>query len=313
MIYARELYMTANNSVLLIGGPDAGKSNFVIRLGLAIDHGKGMLRADGQPDDLEYVQEGAEQLLGGTFVPRTSREVRSHIQIPVRSAMGEQAQRGMLIVPDCSGEEWMKIYRSREWSEEWDELISSSCGCLLFVRVESDQNVPALDWITCERLFGSPAVLPDMTDSASDEIKPPTQVVLTDWLQCLRSAFTARVGGAFRPRVGVVITAWDAVPAEQQNAGPGTYLVKNYPMLAQFVETNGDRFDFAVFGISILGGDLENSPEFRDEYMNGNEDPLERGYVWHALGGSPEQSSDLTLPVAWAMNMNSALVAEDVK
>ncbi len=200
--------MVVNQSVLLIGGPDAGKTNFVTRIWLAIDEGKGILHGDGLPDDLEYVQDGAEKLLGGNFVPRTSREVHNHIEIPILAPMGPQVYRARLVVPDCSGEEWMKIYRSRGWSEEWEEAISDSCGCLLFIRVDSDQNVPALDWITCERLFGTPAVLPDIAEGESEEFKPPTQVVLTDWLQCLRRVFTSRVSGSFRPLVGFVVGGW---------------------------------------------------------------------------------------------------------
>lgn len=293
--------MAASQSVLLIGGPDAGKTNFVTRIWLAIDESKGSLRSDGLPDDLEYVQDGAEKLLGGDFVARTSREVHHHIEIPVQASGRAQVRHAKLVVPDCSGEEWMKIYRLREWSAGWEEAISELCGCLLFVRVDSDQNVAALDWITCERLFGTPAILPDISGDESEDFKPPTQVVLTDWLQCLRRAFTSRVGGSFRPRIGIVVAAWDSVPAEQQAAGPEAYLESNYPMLMQFIRTNAKHFNFAVFGVSIVGGDLENAPDFRRDYLNGEQDPADRGYVWHSLDGRLVQAYDLTLPVAWAM------------
>ena len=53
------------------------------------------------------------------------------------------------MVPDCFGEKWMDVCRKREWSNEWEELINEDCGCLVFLRVESEQIVPALDPITC--------------------------------------------------------------------------------------------------------------------------------------------------------------------
>ena len=303
--------MTANRSVLLIGGPDAGKSNFVFRIWLAINEGNGCLHKDGLPSDLAYVREGAESLLGGDFAGRTSREVYNRIEIPVVSTSGGQNFHGTLVVPDCHGEEWMKIYRERGWSTKWDEEISESCSCLVLVRVDSEENEPALDWITCERLFGSPDALPNAMKGRLEDVRTPTQVILTDWLQCLRRAFTERVSGAFRPRVGIIISAWDAVPKEQQAAGPAAYITANYPMLAQYIRNNKHLFEFALFGVTIVGGDLKNAPEFREEYQNSEQDPLTRGYVIHTLNGKVEESPDHTLPVAWAMNLSLADIGVD--
>src|SRR5205807_2671760 len=123
------------------------------------------------------------------------------------------------------------------------------------------------------------------------------QVVLTEWLQFLRRAFTAVVGGSFRPRIGVVISAWDAVPKDQQLAGPLAYLRENFPMLHQFILANDGQFDFQVFGVSIVAGDLKNDEEFKQTYLNGR--PQDFGFVIHSLSDQVTCSSDITLPVAW--------------
>lgn len=308
-----------HSSVLLLGGPDAGKSNFLFRFWIAIDDdGGGALMKDGLPTEVEYLRIGAERLLEGEFAPHTSKEVHERVAMPVKSSASAGAPGGMLVVPDVSGEQILAIYRDRQWSQVWEDLISPRCTCLLFIRAGSDEVVAPLDWATCFEKYGVVIGAPQPAEQAAvgsvgaagsnanptDDEKvadPPTQVVLTEWLQFLRLAFTAVVGGSFRPRVGVVISAWDAVPIDQQPAGPVAYLKDNFPMLHQFIEANDDRFDFQVFGVSIVGGDLKNDEEFRQTYLNGT--PREFGFVVQSLLGPLTQSPDITLPVAWALRL----------
>ena len=141
-----------------------------------------------------------------------------------------------------------------------------------------------------------------VADKKKKDVKPvgpPTDVVLTDWLQFIRRAFTDRVSGSYRPRVGIVIAAWDGVPIDNIDGPPVDYLAENFPLLSQFMETNDERFDFEVFGLSILGGDLKNDAEFRDAFVKGK--PNEFGYVIHSLLGEQQRAQDVTIPVAWAL------------
>ncbi|SIN69861.1 hypothetical protein SAMN05444166_0212 [Singulisphaera sp. GP187] len=292
---------TANNhSVLLVGGPDAGKTNFLIRLWIALQSGEGRLQSDGLPEDMEYLNAGAQTLLGGEFAPRTSREVHTRNVIPVRATSNRSDFRGQLVVPDSSGEEWMLIHRNREWSERWEEAIPSLLGCLLFVRAGSLEIHAPLDWVSCFDYFGTADNLPDAPDSDGEEFAMPTQVVLIDWLQCLRAAVSAHGGGSLL-RVGVIVSAWDRVPTEQQGEAPQSYVAKNFPMFHDFILSNRERFAFECFGVSIVGGDFEFAPGFRENYLRGV--PAQAGYVVHALGGVPTRTGDHTLPLAWAMGL----------
>jgi len=245
-----------DRSVLLIGGTDAGKSNFLFRVWIAIDEGRGLLAKNGLPKEFEYLRAGAEELLRGKFAGHTSKEVQERVVVPLRSTRPD-GPTGTVVVPDMPGEQTLTICRRREWSADWEDHISSGCACLLFVRAGSDEVVAPLDWAACFALYGAPAVAPP-TDA--EEVNPatvppqPTQVVLVEWLQFLRRAFTAVAGGAFRPRVGIVVSAWDAVPTDQQEAGPASYIRDNFPMLNQFLEAHADRFDFRVFGVSVVAG-----------------------------------------------------------
>ena len=307
-----------HEAVLLIGGPDAGKSNFLFRLWIAIDAGQGALVKDGLPSELEYLSGGAGGLLEGRFAGHTSKEVYERVFVPVKTRAPDDLRKGTLVVPDLDGEQILAICRSRSWTAAWEDLISERCACLLFVRASSEAIVAPLDWAECFERYGGAIGTPNReaggtantgeaagsgSGGADDEdaLQLPTQVVLTEWLQFLRQAFTAVAGGSFRPRIGVVISAWDAVPNEQQPAGPVEYLADNFPLLHQFVEANEEAFEFQVFSVTVVAGDLKNDEDFRTTYLAG--DPAGFGFVVHSLGGRLEKSADLTLPIAWALGV----------
>lgn len=289
--------MGKSRCVLLVGGHDAGKSNFLFRLWMTLQTETGCLVRDGMPADAEYLNAGLAALQSGKFAGRTSREVHKQNLIPVRSTGGD-AFHGELVVPDCSGEQWMKIHRNREWDERWESVIPSLAGCLLFIRAGSGEIRPRLDWVGYAGLYDS---TPEQVDG-ENAVDLPTEVVLIDWLQCLARAVAERGRPGTPLRVGVVVTAWDRVPADQQKVAPSAYVAANFAMFFHFAESNADWLDFEFFGTSVAGGDLEATPGFRDEYLEGR--PEASGYVFHTIGGQPARSADYSLPVAWAMGLH---------
>lgn len=292
-----------DSTVILIGGPDAGKTNFIGRFWISIDAHKGMLVKDGNPKDLVYLQNLATKLLQGHFAPHTSRDEPPNMSsIPIKLKQPEHPFRGNLIIPDCSGEEWLGVYKKREWYKEWEDLISDSCGCLIFLRADSNQITPMLDWMSCASLFTQREDSSvDHIDGERDTEVTPTEIILIDWMQCLQRVFVDRVKRAFRPRIGVVITAWDLIPHDQGNIGPQGYLAENFPMLHQFMEANAERACFSTFGVSVAGGDLDADQGFRESYLDAS--PQDSGYVYYTAEGVTKHSPDVTLPVAWAMGL----------
>lgn len=289
----------AQKSVLLIGVPDAGKSNFIFRFWLSLDTGQGLLRKNGLPDELEYLRSGSDHLLNGEFAPRTARDVVDRTQIPVMAQLGNEVFCGQVVVPDLPGEETLSVFQTREWGSHWEEEIRAGCGCLLFVRVDSNDNVAPIDWVNCPANFGSLLPHVEPPKDKNGKVKPPTQVVLVEWLQFLRKAFTARVGGSYKPKIGIVVSAWDLAPNDQKVGGPEAWVRSNLPLLSQFVRANDDEFEFAYFGVSVASGDFQKDPEYKKTYLQG--DPRKAGDVVCDLTGTVETSADATLPVAWAL------------
>lgn len=288
--------METERGVLLVGGPDMGKTNFLARVwGAAYKFKAGILRADGLPDDLEHLDSILASLVSGRFAERTNPNEHWHCEIPLKAEQYGGFQ-GKLVVPDCPGEEWERIYKKNEWSDAWENRIDGVRGCLCFLRPNSKELRAPLDWMTCWKLFGTANVKMPMTEVT------PTQVELVHWIQCLGYSKRARKSRIGKLRVGVIISAWDALPGNVKNGTPLAYLGEDFPLLHQFISTNSHAYDFATFGVSIAGGDLKEDKDFLKEYQRG--DPYASGYVIHELGGRREKSLDHTLPVAWAMGLD---------
>lgn len=271
---------------MFVGGPGSGKSNYLFRAWIAIEHQTGLLRKSGLPPDLDYLHDGASRLLSGEFAPHTSIDAPSTVDIPITfSGSGTSSQ---LTVPDVSGEVWDAAYQQREWPIAWDAYIARRCGFTLFIRAGSPHNAKPLDWITCERLYNTHGAV-------RGESRIPTQVMLVDWLQTLRALTSQESSTNHIPALSVVVTAWDTVDSD---VGPADYLNREFPLFGQFLTAGLHGFDARIFGISIAGGDLDD-PDFRAQFVAGN--PINRGYCVVQQGRRMEQSKDILLPLYWAL------------
>lgn len=308
-------------TVLLIGGPETGKSNFLFKLWSHIFAGRGCLEKDGLPTDLEYLREGAACQMRGEYAGHTSHAGQIISRIPVRLKEDPQ-KRATLIVPDIDGEHINKVYRDRKWSPDWDELITAESSFLLFVRVNSTLTISPLDWVACHELYGfsmtnetrpgtDTELVPnpppdaqridnDTTLEAVQRIAPPTQIVLVDWLQFILSAITAKHPNPRRLKLGIVVTAWDSVPSDFVG-GPAEWICENMPFLHQFCESNKDAIEVSYFGSSIFSGDPQNNPEYSEQIQNADTRTL--GYIQMSL--NDQEPQDFTIPIAWALGWES--------
>lgn len=277
-------------SVILLGGPDSGKTNYVGRLWLALDARKGTLVAATQPDDIGYVLDTAEHLFEGKFAPRTEHTDRRDFEVTVIPAEGGNESK--IVIPDIRGEMWQKAVIESEISADWMNELRRADGALLFVRVNSDLNVRPLDWVVSHRL---------MTQAGDDEDrnKLPTQVMLCELIRFLELTLRKRKDGGL-PRISVVVSAWDLVDTETFEKGPQAYLAQEFPMFAgRLLDTA--RLNVQVFGLSVVGGDLTYDQPYREAFLEAGID----AHGWVAAQDNEsrtwEKLPDLTLPVAWVV------------
>jgi Double-GTPase 1 len=275
---------------MLIGGPDSGKTNFIGRLWVALDNKEGTLHALEQPEDLSFVLGITEHLCAGNFAPRSElSEDRRDFEILVAHKDG--GPNTSVLVPDVSGELWRKAIIEREIDPAWMSELKASNSAIVFVRVDSDQDVRPLDWVNSKRLLAKLG--------AEEEQGLPTQIMLCEFLRLLESslAYCKDVG---TPRVSVIVSAWDRVDSERFEQGPASYLEREYPLFAGKLK-NSEYLNIQVFGLSVVGGDLTSDVIYKTEFL----DRGISGQGWVAVqrDGVWVKDPDVALPLVWAMGL----------
>ncbi|PXW28341.1 TRAFAC clade GTPase domain-containing protein [Paraburkholderia caballeronis] len=334
-----------SGSVMLVGGPGSGKTNYIARLWLAFQARKGALRADRLPTNIHYVNDAVRHLMALKFAPRSERNMedgRHDFEVEVRGHGGAGAPR-KISVPDITGELWRRAVETYELPQEWIDEFKGSSSAILFLRAHTRLNAQPMDWVTARDILQMHAgamddeLDDDYEDEDEENIAPgaiavaqplvatagqvvgvaeagqdqsaahthaqpktptlPAQVGFCELLRYLELLLSDRPDGS-RPRVAVVVTAWDMLDDDAKKAGPMQYLGKEFPLFAGRLQTPG-RLDIELFGMSIVGGDLRGKLEFR-ESLKGR-DLSEVGYTAVMRDGAMIEDPDVTLPIAWAL------------
>jgi hypothetical protein len=279
----------SSQTIMLIGGPDSGKTNYLARLWKALQSGTGQLKLV-EASDIKYVEDALAHLLQGSFAPRSEKNTeesrRDFVVTMTSQGSGKEIK---VVVPDVTGELWKDAVSSSELPEEWMNQLKESSAALLFVRVLSDLNVAPLDWVTARDLLKMGWAEPSQEESM------PTQVLLSELLRFLQLTLRKRSNGGV-PRIAIVITAWDRLDAEAKALGPAGYIETQYPLFSGRVD-DASSVEIRLFGSSVVGGDLGADPVFRQRFFE--EDLNTSGYVVQEIDGKVREELDLTLPIAW--------------
>jgi hypothetical protein len=279
-----------SRSIIVLGGPDSGKTNYIGRLWQALDGGLGALRAAEQPKDINFVLEVADHLFAGGFAPRSEHsDARRDFEVVV--AATTDGPRSRVVVPDISGELWRNAVIDNEIDPDWMNELRRADAALLFVRVDSDQDVRPLDWVTSRNMLEKVG--------GEEDHGLPTQVMLCELIRFLEVSLAKREDGGI-PRLAVVVTAWDRVDAGKFKQGPVAFLEREYPLVAGRLADLSD-LDAQVFGLSVVGGDLKHDPVYRQAFLEAGLD----GHGWVAVrdGDGWRKDPDVTLPIAWAVGI----------
>jgi hypothetical protein len=289
--------MLKRNPIVLLGGPDSGKTNYVARIWESLRSGQGTLVSPQMPVDIKYVESALEHLLRGQFAPRSDTnylDSDQRLTVPVLMRDERDGEMFELVVPDVSGELWKAAVETCELPQQRMNDLQAAIGALLMVRVGSEQNVAPLDWVTATqflRLHGN-----DGDNSPERQI--PTQVALCELLRFLDHALV-RPGSGEKRRVAIVVTAWDRLDEWRASKGPVRYLEEEYPLFAGRL-ADISSLEVKVFGVSVVGGDFVDE-SFKEQFLQ-RQGLQGAGYVVESEAGSIARSNDLTLPISWVVD-----------
>lgn len=279
----------SDKSIILVGGPETGKSNYIGRLWLALKSKKFGLVSTTPPEDIKYVEEVAGHLLRGSFAPRTEpNDVAKEFFVSVESTDSSHVKANLL-VPDIHGEIWKKAVTTLELPDSWFKMLQQSSGAILFLRVLSPLNVEPVDWVASQRFMR------DIGGGGTEEHQLPTQVTLIELLRFLEENMNDEVK---EPRVAVVLSAWDMLNDEDAKLGPVGFIKQQFPMLGGRL-SDLSRLKVKVFGLSIVGGNF-GEQEFVDKALE--EGIQDTGYVIKQEDdGSFKRYDDITEPIRWLL------------
>ncbi len=341
---------TEERSLAILGMRDAGKTTYIARLWLGVHEKIGRLHAVGLPQAFKPLRDLSGYLLRSKYPDHTVMGDQTSFAVPLKWAGRKHDVPFTLSFTDYSGEELEGIFKHRDagWSDVWKARSTKSLGLLLFLRpnkiilpMSNRLAAPSADFdaVGFRHLQGEsapelapqplaaedPALLlgteyqPEEAEEAhrhphpDERVHPPTVVALVETLQFLRHERGLLMGEAPDPerfRIAVVVSCWDQVPNDVRNAGPEQFVKLHFPMLYDFLGANFDATGVRTFGVSSTGGDLTRKV-YRDEY-----DALEPARVGEVVyhptrGGSVKKDSDITLPIGWLLEGESALPDAD--
>ena len=312
----------------LLGGPESGKTTYLGALIDALESGAlGSLKLAQTSTDTRPLERLTEPLFDGHYPQRTKGE-RFSFELALRytSPVGE-VEEVSLGVGDYDGEEVERLFNDRVegWSPEW-RTRAQATALLLVMRPDGIVPLPVLQRPAkveppakrSRARFGSDPSTVFEPGLAAQEVPPrrvaehdepiripiPTVFSLIELLQFIRKARGLAPGE--RPpdelRIAVVLSAWDAVDPAWLERSPADYASQHVHLLVDFLWSNFHAHDVMYFGLSSTGGNLGDERHHK-RYL------AEPGgfVVWTDASGRPQRTSDLALPIRWALFGDAAM------
>ena len=279
--------------ILLVGLPKAGKTTFVAALWHVVksEEIEDSLRLSVLGGDDTYLNQIRDEWLDYVEVVRTTQQNEA---IPTMHLIDTSGKlKCALSVPDLSGETYRSHWVDREWSDKFHLAANEASGILVFLHPNQPLEAPEIT--TTMRMMGPLTKVEAEAEAAAeqpswDPEKAAGIVQLVEVLQFLKRNLKCPL------RVAVMVSAWDLIKARY--ATPDEFISKRTPLLEQFLRTNADCFKFTVFGISALGGDLENKAD-TDRLQSETQHASDRIEV---VPAAPGTAHDITRPLRWALS-----------
>ena len=137
-------------SVVVLGGPDSGKTNYIARLWSALREKKGELVEAVQPTELDFVLKWP--YTSSRASSSSGRSRRGRIEGFRGDGRGSRRwEAGEDRHTRISGELWWRAVADLDVPPDLMNVLRNASGALLFLREGSDQNVQPLDWIMAKK------------------------------------------------------------------------------------------------------------------------------------------------------------------
>jgi hypothetical protein len=284
------------SGILLVGLPETGKTNFLVGLDVILDdqHDPHGLVHSEHADDRAYLEPLRAQWLRGEKLDHTSRMAQPpphHLSV-LHPATGTKAR---FYIPDLAGESFDSQFVTRALPKDFETRIHHAKGLIVFLHCDHEADHILLEhphFLDAEATAEATSFPPIKATDWSIELSSK-QAKIVDLLQFIAELRDAPL------RLAVAISAWDLVenaPTELLPKEPARFLTKQWPLLAQYLESNCGVYPFRAFGVSARGGGTTEEEIKRLTKLVHARDRV-------ILVDGNHRSNDLTRPVRWLLGL----------
>lgn len=233
-----------NKKFFIMGAPNAGKSTYLAALWHSINQTDmaTSLTLKKMTGDLQYLYQLEHKWLE---IEQLERTVIGQEKMELVLLLTDGEDDLELEFPDLSGETFQNIYETREVSLELYEKISTADVILYFINIENIFPAELISKIPLEL-----RVKDDSPKARKPSEHDPTQVQVIELLQIISEIKHEKI------QLGIILSAWDLLE-NNENINPRRFLEERMNMLWQFIESNNKKIFTKVWGVSALGGKIE--------------------------------------------------------
>jgi hypothetical protein len=274
-----------SDTILIIGGPNAGKTHFGGQLYGRLQTRNGFYKITSPPENLIVFKEVLESLNDGKSAGHTNVAANDLLELEIEDSEGRKS---VFSFPDYGGEQIRSIVNDRRINKTWKEQIEKSNSWMLFIR--PDEILPLEDIIN----RGIPDL--DTIEKRNTNAEPMIMSVNGFFIELLQMLlFSKRVATQQKiksPKLTVVLSCYDCIENEVVGKLPVDILKEKLPALYNYIEATWHDVAFNVIGLSATGKTLSDK-EVDMEYVK--KGPEHFGYIITPEG---EREEDLTLSIS---------------
>ncbi|KAA6332119.1 hypothetical protein EZS27_019338 [termite gut metagenome] len=274
-----------DNNILIIGGPNSGKTHFGGQLYLRFRSDECNYKISTPPEDLTVFQEVVDCLSDGRSASRSNVELHRNLSLEVRDVNSNKIS---ISFPDYGGEQVKQIVDNRQINELWRNQIQNSDSWMFFIRLDEVAEIEDI----VNRALPETVSAKSKTDSV---LNVSDNAFFVELLQMLLFTKQTSIKQSITiPKLMVVLSCWDALNLSEGKI-PSALLKEKLPLFYEFIRTVWDENSLDTVGLSSTEKTLD-SKKSDDDYLNNS--PSNFGYVILPNG---EKEKDLTLLISKAI------------
>lgn len=254
---------------LMIGMPASGKTTYLASLVhmLTMNKTKTALHLDNAdlPTGIEKIQQAIDNFTCFQPVGRTIETAEDWLEIRLYNNYEQSIK---LHIPDLSGEIFRDLVKQRQIKKDFADSIQLADMLLFFINcdtISEERRISLKEESALQMIakgYSKEIIQESKAYSIEGTLEKQAQITQSDLVELLQCVmFLAKK----RSRINFVVSAWDSVEKRlsPSDRTPVKCLEKILPLFSQFLQTNYDKIDGKIWGVSAQGFDFTNEDELK--------------------------------------------------